>query len=140
DLKSLASENSETNLLDFLGEFLGKQMKNVDCLEYQIADEKEIEELVQWEDLFEKPAEASDESLPIPIVLHTLLDFAVTCSVIVHIAGELKDMNATSELKNKIFDTLRNHFMYLIIMVEYYSCLWIQQILQTKTHCPLTHH
>lgn len=25
-------------------------------------------------------------------------------------------------------------------MVEYYSCLWIQEIFQTKTHRPLTHH
>ena len=34
---------------------------------------------------------------------------AVTCYGIVHIAGEFKDMDATSELKNKTFDTLRNH-------------------------------
>uniref|UniRef100_A0A8C6D184 Membrane magnesium transporter 1 n=1 Tax=Moschus moschiferus TaxID=68415 RepID=A0A8C6D184_MOSMO len=43
------------------------------------------------------------------IVLQTLLAFAVTCYGIVHIAGEFKDMDATSELKNKTFDTLRNH-------------------------------
>uniref|UniRef100_A0A8V0YIJ0 Membrane magnesium transporter 1 n=1 Tax=Gallus gallus TaxID=9031 RepID=A0A8V0YIJ0_CHICK len=41
--------------------------------------------------------------------LQTLLAFAVTCYGIVHIAGEFKDMDATSELKNKTFDTLRNH-------------------------------
>lgn len=35
------------------------------------------------------------------IVLQTLLAFAVTCYGIVHIAGEFKDMDATSELKNK---------------------------------------
>ncbi|XP_036299433.1 ER membrane protein complex subunit 5 [Pipistrellus kuhlii] len=53
--------------------------------------------------------EKEDESLPIDIVLQTLLAFAVTCYGIVHIAGEFKDMDATSELKNKAFDTLRNH-------------------------------
>ncbi|XP_017902082.1 PREDICTED: membrane magnesium transporter 1-like [Capra hircus] len=50
--------------------------------------------------------ENEDESLPIDIVLQTLLAFA---DGIVHIAGEFKDMDATSELKNKTFDTLRNH-------------------------------
>lgn len=35
------------------------------------------------------------------IVLQTLLAFAITCYGIVHIAGEFKDMDATSELKNK---------------------------------------
>ena len=53
--------------------------------------------------------EKEDESLPIDIVLQTLLAFAVTCYGIVHVAGEFKDMDATSELKNKTFDTLRNH-------------------------------
>ena len=53
--------------------------------------------------------EKEDESLPIDTVLQTLLAFAVTCYGIVHIAGEFKDMDATSELKNKTFDTLRNH-------------------------------
>ena len=51
-------------------------------------------------------SEKEDESLPIDIVLQTLLAFA---DGIVHIAGEFKDMDATSELKNKTFDTLRNH-------------------------------
>nr|XP_044619665.1 ER membrane protein complex subunit 5 isoform X1 [Equus asinus] len=46
--------------------------------------------------------EKEDESLPIDIVLQTLLAFAVTCYGIVHIAGEFKDMDATSELKNKL--------------------------------------
>lgn len=53
--------------------------------------------------------EKEDESLPVDIVLQILLAFAVTCYGIVHIAGEFKDMDATSELKNKTFDTLRNH-------------------------------
>ncbi|KAM6061030.1 ER membrane protein complex subunit 5 isoform 2-T2 [Chlamydotis macqueenii] len=44
--------------------------------------------------------EKEDETLPIDIVLQTLLAFAVTCYGIVHIAGEFKDMDATSELKN----------------------------------------
>ncbi|KFO27023.1 Membrane magnesium transporter 1 [Fukomys damarensis] len=53
--------------------------------------------------------EKEDESLPVDIILQTLLAFAFTCYGIVHIAGEFKDVNATSELKNKTFDTLRNH-------------------------------
>nr|XP_040140112.1 ER membrane protein complex subunit 5 [Ictidomys tridecemlineatus] len=56
--------------------------------------------------------EKEDESLPIDVswsFIFTLLAFAVTCYGIVHIAGEFKDMDATSELKNKTFDTLRNH-------------------------------
>ncbi|KAJ7310415.1 hypothetical protein JRQ81_007329 [Phrynocephalus forsythii] len=46
--------------------------------------------------------EKEDETLPIDIVLQTLLAFAVTCYGIVHIAGEFRDMDATSELKYKI--------------------------------------
>lgn len=42
---------SEADLLDFLGEFPGKQMKNIDYLEYHIANQKEIDELVQQEGL-----------------------------------------------------------------------------------------
>ncbi|XP_005404661.1 PREDICTED: membrane magnesium transporter 1 isoform X2 [Chinchilla lanigera] len=49
--------------------------------------------------------EKEDESLPIDIVLQTLLAFAVTCYGIVHIAGEFKDMDATSELKNKLYQS-----------------------------------
>ncbi|XP_037667056.1 membrane magnesium transporter 1-like [Choloepus didactylus] len=53
--------------------------------------------------------EKEDGSLPIDIVLQMHLVFAVTCYGIVHIAGEFKDMDATSELKIKTFDTIRNH-------------------------------
>ncbi|XP_065127918.1 ER membrane protein complex subunit 5 [Paramisgurnus dabryanus] len=53
--------------------------------------------------------EKENELLPIDIVLQTLLSFVVTCYGIVHISGEFKDMDASSELKNKTFDTLRNH-------------------------------
>uniref|UniRef100_A0A4W6FLY9 Membrane magnesium transporter n=3 Tax=Lates TaxID=8186 RepID=A0A4W6FLY9_LATCA len=53
--------------------------------------------------------EKENETLPIDIVLQTLLSFVMTCYGIVHIAGEFKDMDASSELKNKTFDTLRNH-------------------------------
>lgn len=53
--------------------------------------------------------EKEDETLPIDIVLQTLLSFVMTCYGIVNIAGEFKDMDASSELKNKTFDTLRNH-------------------------------
>lgn len=56
-----------------------------------------------------RSTEKEDESLPIAIVLQTLLAFAVTFYGIVRIAGEFKDLDATSELKNKTFDTLRNH-------------------------------
>ncbi|KAL0973916.1 hypothetical protein UPYG_G00212900 [Umbra pygmaea] len=53
--------------------------------------------------------EKENETLPIDIVLQTLLAFVLTIYGIVHIAGEFKDMDASSELKNKTFDTLRNH-------------------------------
>ncbi|XP_072340170.1 ER membrane protein complex subunit 5 [Scyliorhinus torazame] len=53
--------------------------------------------------------EKENETLPIDIVLQTLLAFLLTCYGIVHVAGEFKDMDATSELKNKTFETLRNH-------------------------------
>uniref|UniRef100_A0A9L0IF35 Membrane magnesium transporter n=3 Tax=Equus TaxID=9789 RepID=A0A9L0IF35_EQUAS len=53
--------------------------------------------------------EKEDESLPIDIVLQTLLAFAVTCYGIVHNEGEFKDVDAASELKNKTFDAFRNH-------------------------------
>ncbi|XP_037317586.2 ER membrane protein complex subunit 5 [Pungitius pungitius] len=53
--------------------------------------------------------EKENETLPIDIVLQTLLSFVMTCYGIAHIAGEFKDMDASSELKSKTFDTLRNH-------------------------------
>nr|XP_046216947.1 ER membrane protein complex subunit 5-like isoform X2 [Oncorhynchus gorbuscha] len=53
--------------------------------------------------------EKENETLPIDIVLQTLLAFVLTIYGIVHISGEFKDMDASSELKNKTFDTLRNH-------------------------------
>lgn len=42
--------------------------------------------------------------LCVQIVLQTLLSFVMTCYGIVHIAGEFKDMDASSELKNKWVD------------------------------------
>ncbi|XP_063457847.1 ER membrane protein complex subunit 5 isoform X2 [Pan paniscus] len=72
--------------------------------------------------------EKEDESLPIDIVLQTLLAFAVTCYGIVHIAGEFKDMDATSELKNKhsgrngwIKKNIRSRASWLIPVI---SALW----------------
>ncbi|XP_069783191.1 ER membrane protein complex subunit 5 [Narcine bancroftii] len=53
--------------------------------------------------------EKEHETLPVDIVLQTLLAFLLTCYGIVHIAGDFKDMDATSELKHKTFETLRNH-------------------------------
>ncbi|XP_045563543.1 ER membrane protein complex subunit 5 isoform X4 [Salmo salar] len=45
--------------------------------------------------------EKEKETLPIDIVLQTLLAFVLTIYGIVHISGEFKDMDASSELKNK---------------------------------------
>ncbi|XP_043535218.1 ER membrane protein complex subunit 5 [Chiloscyllium plagiosum] len=45
--------------------------------------------------------EKENETLPADIVLQTLVAFLLTCYGIVHVAGEFKDMDATSELKNK---------------------------------------
>ncbi|XP_051024050.1 membrane magnesium transporter 2-like [Acomys russatus] len=53
-------------------------------------------------------AEKEYESLPGDIVLQTLLAFAVTCYGVVHTAGDFKDRDATSELKDMTFDTLRS--------------------------------
>lgn len=47
-------------------------------------------------------------SLPVDIVLQTLLAFAVACYGVVHTAGDFKDRDATSELRSMKFDTLRN--------------------------------
>lgn len=52
--------------------------------------------------------EKEDEPLPTDIVLQTLLAFALTCYGVVHSAGDFRDRDATSELKNMTFDTLRN--------------------------------
>lgn len=57
-LEVLVSQNSETELV-FI-ELLGK-WKNTDCLEYHCVCQMELEELEQWEDLFEILAEASGE-------------------------------------------------------------------------------
>ncbi|XP_067835885.1 ER membrane protein complex subunit 5 [Heptranchias perlo] len=53
--------------------------------------------------------EKENETLPVDIVLQTLLAFLITSYGIVHIAGDFKDMDATSDLKNKRFESLRNH-------------------------------
>ncbi|XP_043913245.1 ER membrane protein complex subunit 5 [Protopterus annectens] len=45
--------------------------------------------------------EKENETLPIDIVLQTLFAFLITCYGIVHVAGDFKDMDATSELQNK---------------------------------------
>lgn len=52
--------------------------------------------------------EKRDEPLPTDIVLQTLLAFVLTCYGVVHAAGDFRDRDATSELKNMTFDTLRN--------------------------------
>lgn len=48
------------------------------------------------------------EPLPADIVLQTLLAFALTCYGVVHTAGDFRDRDATSELKDMTFDTLRS--------------------------------
>ncbi|XP_063115967.1 ER membrane protein complex subunit 5-like [Cavia porcellus] len=53
--------------------------------------------------------ENEGEAMPMDIVLQTLLAFAVTCYSIVHTAGEFRDIDTTSKLKNKTCDSLRNH-------------------------------
>lgn len=63
DLKTSASENNEAALSDCVGEFLDKQMKDIASLEYHLGCWKELEELAQWEALFEKPAAASGEEI-----------------------------------------------------------------------------
>ncbi|TEA29167.1 hypothetical protein DBR06_SOUSAS40110001, partial [Sousa chinensis] len=47
DLKILSSENSKTDLLGFMGDFLDKEMKNADYLEYHLDYQKELEEVAQ---------------------------------------------------------------------------------------------
>ncbi|TEA41515.1 hypothetical protein DBR06_SOUSAS19510009, partial [Sousa chinensis] len=42
ELKILASKNSETDLLNFMGEFLDKQ-KNIDYLKYHLGCQKDLE-------------------------------------------------------------------------------------------------
>ncbi|XP_012415183.1 ferritin, heavy subunit-like [Trichechus manatus latirostris] len=61
NLKILVCEKSEINLSGFVREFLDKQMKNIEYLEYHLVYQKELEELVQQEALFVKPAAKSDE-------------------------------------------------------------------------------
>uniref|UniRef100_A0A4W5MUZ1 Membrane magnesium transporter n=1 Tax=Hucho hucho TaxID=62062 RepID=A0A4W5MUZ1_9TELE len=52
--------------------------------------------------------EKENETLPIDIVLQTLLAFVLAIYGIVHISGEFKDMDASSELKNKTEQTGSN--------------------------------
>ncbi|KAL4631666.1 membrane magnesium transporter 1 [Arapaima gigas] len=52
--------------------------------------------------------EKESGTLPIDIVLQTLLAFGVTCCAVVRIAGEFRNMDASSELRNRASDTSRN--------------------------------
>ncbi|XP_025724916.1 ferritin heavy chain A-like [Callorhinus ursinus] len=63
ELKSLASKNSETDLLEFLKKFLVKQKRNIKYLEYQHSYQKELERLTAEEGTSEEPAEASGRGL-----------------------------------------------------------------------------
>lgn len=63
--------------------------------------------------------------LLLQIVLQTLLAFAVTCYGIAHIAGEFKDMDATSELKNK-------YVLFLLLYAPVSASLY-------KLHPEITH-
>ncbi|KAI5948583.1 Ferritin heavy chain [Manis javanica] len=59
DLKALASEKSETDLIHFIGKFLDKQKRNIGYLEYQLNYQKELEKQDQQEGQLQEPAEAS---------------------------------------------------------------------------------
>uniref|UniRef100_A0ABI7XFV4 Ferritin n=1 Tax=Felis catus TaxID=9685 RepID=A0ABI7XFV4_FELCA len=59
DLMNLASQNSETDLLNFLKKFLAKQKRNINYLEYQRSYQKELDRLTEKEVTPEKPGEAS---------------------------------------------------------------------------------
>ncbi|XP_040477071.1 soma ferritin-like isoform X1 [Ursus maritimus] len=59
DLKSLASKNSETDLLEFLKKFLDKQKRNIKYLEYQHSYQKDLERLTAMEGSSEQLAAAS---------------------------------------------------------------------------------
>ncbi|XP_027973596.1 soma ferritin-like [Eumetopias jubatus] len=63
ELKSLASKNSETDLLKFLKKFLVKQKRNIKYLEYQHSYQKELERLAAEESTSEEPVEASGRGL-----------------------------------------------------------------------------
>ncbi|XP_004417089.1 PREDICTED: ferritin heavy chain A-like [Odobenus rosmarus divergens] len=63
ELKSLASKNYETDLLEFLKKFLGKQKRNIKYLEYQHSYQKELERLAVEEGTSEEPTEASGRGL-----------------------------------------------------------------------------
>ncbi|XP_032979925.1 soma ferritin-like [Rhinolophus ferrumequinum] len=59
DLKTLASANSETDLLRFMGKYLDKQKRNIGYLEHQLLYHRKVEKQAQEEDTFKKPAEVS---------------------------------------------------------------------------------
>ncbi|XP_006916745.1 ferritin, heavy subunit-like [Pteropus alecto] len=61
DLKTLASVNSETDLLRFMGKYLDKQKRNIGYLEQQLQYHKKLEKQAQEEDVFKKPAAKSDK-------------------------------------------------------------------------------
>ncbi|XP_036772446.2 ferritin heavy chain B-like [Manis pentadactyla] len=64
DLKALASEKSETDLIHFIGKFLDKQKRNIGYLEYQLNYQKELEKQDQQEGQLQEPAEASERCTP----------------------------------------------------------------------------
>ncbi|CAD7674606.1 unnamed protein product [Nyctereutes procyonoides] len=49
DLQNLASQKNETDLLEFLKRFVGKQKRNIKYLEYQHSYQKELERLTSKE-------------------------------------------------------------------------------------------
>ncbi|XP_074175191.1 ferritin, heavy subunit-like [Rhinolophus sinicus] len=59
DLKTLASANSETDHLRFMGKYLDKQKRNIGYLEHQLLYHRKVEKQEQEEDTFKKPAEVS---------------------------------------------------------------------------------
>ena len=59
DLQNLASQKNETDLLEFLKRFVGKQKRNIKYLEYQHSYQKELERLNSKEGISEQFGEAS---------------------------------------------------------------------------------
>ena len=54
DLQNLASQKNETDLLEFLKRFVGKQKRNIKYLEYQHSYQKELERLTSKEGISEQ--------------------------------------------------------------------------------------
>ncbi|XP_054433237.1 ferritin, heavy subunit-like [Pteronotus mesoamericanus] len=59
DLKTVASDSSDKDLVRFMGKYLDKQRRNTSYLEHQLIYHRRLEKQAQQEEPFEKPAEVS---------------------------------------------------------------------------------